>query len=151
MPDIVNKSKRKEMMAGIRSKNTRPELLIRQQLFARGFRYRLHRKDLPGNPDIILKRYNAVIFINGCFWHCHNCHLFKWPQTRQEFWEKKIMSNTRRDGKNYALLKENGWRVLVIWECSLKGKFKQDLSHLMSKIEQWIFSDSEYDNIQGIC
>lgn len=149
MPDIVDQLKRKEMMAGIRNKNTRPEMIIRKELFAKGYRYRLHQKDLPGKPDIILPKYRAAIFINGCFWHCHDCHLFKWPQTRKEFWEKKILSNKTRDEINKSALLQAGWRILIVWECALKGKTKLDRVRLIDEIVSWIVSDSDYVNICG--
>ncbi|HCC3245758.1 TPA: DNA mismatch endonuclease Vsr [Legionella pneumophila subsp. pneumophila] len=149
MPDIVSKSKRKEMMAGIRNKNTRPEMIIRKELFARGYRYRLHRDELPGTPDLTLPKYNTVIFINGCFWHCHDCHLFKWPQTRKDFWETKILSNKTRDELNRKILLEAGWRILDIWECALKGKTKLEQVQLISEIESWLAGNSDYGSIYG--
>ncbi|HAT2126354.1 TPA: DNA mismatch endonuclease Vsr [Legionella pneumophila] len=150
MPDVVCSSKRKEMMAGIRNKDTKPEMIIRKALFAKGYRYRLHRKNLPGKPDIILPKYRTIIFINGCFWHCHDCHLFKWPQTRKEFWETKILSNKARDEENKDALLKSGWRILVIWECSLKGKMKLDFAQLINEIDSWITSTLVYGNISGL-
>jgi DNA mismatch endonuclease (patch repair protein) len=91
--DIVSKEKRSSMMSGIRSKNTKPEMQIRKTLYSRGYRYRLHSSVIPGKPDIIMRKYNAVIFIHGCFWHGHNCKLFRLPKTRTEFWENKINTN----------------------------------------------------------
>lgn len=149
MSDIVDQLKRKEMMAGIRNKNTRPEMIIRKELFARGYRYRLHQKELAGKPDLILPKYRAAIFINGCFWHCHDCHLFKWPQTRKEFWENKILSNKARDEINKNVLLQTGWRILIVWECALKGKTKLDRVRLIDEIETWIVSGSDYFNICG--
>lgn len=149
MSDIVDQLKRKEMMAGIRNKNTRPEMIIRKELFARGYRYRLHQKELAGKPDLILPKYRAAIFINGCFWHCHDCHLFKWPQTRKEFWENKILSNKARDEINKSVLLQTGWRILIVWECALKGKTKLDRVRLIDEIETWIVSGSDYFNICG--
>lgn len=144
MPDIVEKAKRSEMMSGIRSKNTRPELIVRKELFAKGLRYRLHLKNIPGKPDIIFKKYKAVIFIHGCFWHCHDCHLFKWPQTRQDFWHSKILSNKQRDINNRVLLEKEGWRVAVVWECALKGKTKLDIPILVKELEFWLHSSNHY-------
>jgi DNA mismatch endonuclease (patch repair protein) len=141
MVDIVQKSKRSIMMSGIRSKNTKPELLVRKALFAHGYRYRLHVKGFAGQPDLILPKYRAVVFVNGCFWHCHGCHLFKWPQSRTEFWHKKILSNKVRDLKNHSELSNKGWRIAVIWECSLKGKNKLEFSSLISTLEDWLQSD----------
>src|SRR5690606_16975078 len=95
--DIVSPKTRSRMMSGIRGKNTRPELILRSALHRKGFRFRLHRKDLPGRPDMIFPQYRAVLFVHGCFWHGHNCHLFKWPSTREEFWREKIAGNIKRD------------------------------------------------------
>ena len=110
------------MMSGIGSKNTRPELIIRRMLHAAGFRYRLHDRALPGKPDLVFARRKAVIFVNGCFWHGHDCHLFRWPRTREEFWRNKIGGNVVRDAAVRARLNDAGWRVADIWECTLKGR-----------------------------
>lgn len=120
MADVVSKAKRSEMMAGIRGRDTKPEMLIRRGLHAMGYRFRVHRRDLPGNPDIVLPKYHAVIFVHGCFWHGHDCHLFKWPKTREEFWQTKICGNVRRDALRCGELKDAGWRVFDVWECSLR-------------------------------
>jgi len=129
------------MMSGIRNKNTQPERLIRSQLFARGYRYRLHAKGMAGKPDLVFPKYKAVIFVHGCFWHCHRCHLFKWPQTRSEFWQAKISSNMERDQLNRIRLEADGWRIGVVWECALKGKFKLDLTALIDQIDGWLRSN----------
>lgn len=138
MPDVVDPEKRSQMMSGIKNKHSKPELMIRKQLFIRGFRYRLHVDQLPGKPDLLLPQYKAAIFINGCFWHGHACHLFKWPKTRQDFWKEKILSNKVRDAKNYFTLQEMGWRVLVVHECALKGKEKIAMDMLMNTITTWL-------------
>lgn len=138
MPDVVSKAKRSEMMAGIRGKDTRPELIIRRGLHTLGYRFRLHRKDLPGRPDIVLPKHRAVIFINGCFWHGHDCHLFKWPKTREEFWREKIGKNRERDAKARDALRTAGWRSIVIWECALKGKYRRDANSLLDQVSTWI-------------
>lgn len=122
MADIVSKAKRSQMMSGIRGKDTKPEITVRQGLHARGYRFRLHRKDLPGKPDIVLPKYRAAIFVNGCFWHGHDCHLFKWPKTREDFWREKICRNVQRDARKTQELHERGWRIAEVWECSLKGQ-----------------------------
>ena len=109
------------MMAGIRGRNTRPELVIRKALHARGFRYRLHVAGLPGKPDIVLPRFRAVIFVHGCFWHGHDCPLFRLPATRSEFWEAKISRNRERDREVLGALKTTGWRCLTVWECAIRG------------------------------
>lgn len=125
-------------MSGIRGKDTRPEMIIRKALFGRGFRYRLHDKNLPGKPDLVLKKYNAVIFVHGCFWHGHDCHLFKWPKTNIEFWRTKIQTNMQKDIEIKTELLEMGWRVLVIWECALKGKARLDLDCISDWINDWL-------------
>lgn len=147
MADIVDKATRSKMMSGIRGKNTKPEILIRKGLHARGFRYRLHSHKLPGKPDIVLSKYKAIIMINGCFWHQHNCHLFKWPSTRKEFWEAKILSNAKRDKENIKYYQDTGWKTLVIWECALKGKTKLSLESILDLTAYWIIYEKINSNI----
>jgi DNA mismatch endonuclease (patch repair protein) len=149
MTDIVDQATRSRMMSGIRGKNTKPEILIRKGLHALGFRYRLHSPKLPGKPDIVLPKYKALILINGCFWHAHNCHLFKWPSTRKEFWEAKILSNTRRDKENLKYYRDAGWKTLVIWECALKGKTKLSLGSILDLTAYWIIYEKCNWNIHG--
>jgi len=149
MTDIVDKVTRSRMMSGIRGKNTKPEIVIRKGLHALGFRYRLHSPKLPGKPDIVIRKYRAIILINGCFWHAHDCHLFKWPSTRKEFWEEKILSNTSRDQKNLKYYSDAGWKTLIIWECALKGKTKLPLESILDSIVYWIVHDTTDRNIQG--
>ena len=149
MTDVVDKKTRSRMMSGIRGKDTKPELLVRKPLFARGFRYRLHDKRLPGKPDLVFPKYKAVIFINGCFWHGHDCHLFKWPKTRPEFWKKKINRNIEVDIENHKKLYEHGWRILIIWECAIKGRTKLPLNQVIDKTADWLLSDSEGIIIHG--
>jgi DNA mismatch endonuclease (patch repair protein) len=120
MADIFTREKRSEVMSKIKGTDTKPEILVRQFLFNRGFRYRLHQKNLPGSPDIVLKKYNTAIQINGCFWHSHkNCKLFKLPKSRLEYWIPKLETNVSKDKKNMRLLKRLGWNVIVVWECEL--------------------------------
>ena len=149
MSDIVDKVTRSRMMPGIRGKNTKPEILIRKGLHALGFRYRLHSTKLSGKPDIMLQKYKALILINGCFWHAHNCHLFKWPSTRKEFWEAKIMSNARRDEENLKYYRDAGWKTLIIWECALKGKTKLPLAFILDLTAHWIIYEKSNFNIHG--
>lgn len=113
-------------MSRIRSVNTKPEELVRKYLFSRGLRYRKNVKSLPGCPDIVLPKYKTVVFVNGCFWHMHDCGRFVWPASNEEYWKKKITGNVRRDNENYYALKSAGWKVLVIWECELKKKVAED-------------------------
>lgn len=125
-------------MRAIRSKNTKPEIILRKLLFARGFRFRLHIRDLPGQPDIVLPKYRVAIFVHGCFWHGHDCYLFKLPQTRTAFWEEKIGQNRIRDRRDAEALHRSGWRVLSVWECALKGSLKWDIVALGDVIAAWI-------------
>lgn len=149
MVDIVPADVRSRMMSGIRSMNTKPELLLRKSLHARGFRFRLHDPNLPGKPDIVLPRYRAVIFAHGCFWHGHDCHLFKWPKTREEFWQKKIARNRAVDAKTLAALRKTGWRHALVWECALKGRTRLSLEQALALLEDWLKSDAEHLEIRG--
>lgn len=149
MADLVTPEKRSIMMRGIRGKNTAPELMIRRALHAAGYRYRIHDKKIAGNPDLIFPKYRAVIFIHGCFWHCHNCHLFKWPKSRTEFWTKKILSNRERDKKNIPSLQAEGWRTLVVWECALKGRTRLELGLIISQISNWLTGSEMNKEIMG--
>lgn len=136
------------MMSGIRGKNTKPELLIRKALHARGFRYRLHC-DLPGKPDICLPRHRAVIFVHGCFWHGHECHLFKWPKTRPEFWREKIGRNRAVDEASERALTEGGWRQAVIWECAIKGRNRLPVEDIISTCADWLHSNRSRLEVRG--
>lgn len=125
-------------MSGIRGKNTKPELLIRKGLHASGFRYRLHDRRLPGSPDLVFRRWNAVIFVHGCFWHGHACHLFRLPSTRPEFWSDKIRANRQRDRLAIDGLKAAGWRVATIWECALKGRTRRSPEEVIATTTAWL-------------
>jgi len=134
--DSHSKEVRSYNMSQIRSKNTKPEELVRKALFAAGFRYRKNYKRLPGHPDIVLKKYKTVIFVNGCFWHKHeNCRYFVWPKSNKGYWQRKINSNIERDKQNYSFLKNLGWNIIIIWECKLrKNKRERTLLSLIEKI-----------------
>lgn len=134
MVDVHTPEARSRNMRAIRNKDTKPELLIRKALHARGFRYRLGGASLPGHPDIVLPKYKAAIFIHGCFWHGHDCNYFKLPATRTEFWADKIRSNQGRDQRSMSMLLEQGWSVLTVWECSLKPS-GAGLEAVMQEIE----------------
>ncbi len=137
-------------MAGISGKNTKPELMVRKGLHALGFRFRLHAKDIPGKPDLVLKKYRAAIFVHGCFWHGHDCHLFKIPSTRPEFWKAKFNRNQQRDQEVKSQLLEGGWRRLVIWECALKGKTRLDFDALMQNVARWLKGNEPECEIMGM-
>jgi len=149
LADVHDKATRSRNMAAIRATNTKPELIIRKGLHASGFRYRLHAKELPGKPDLILPKYRAVVFINGCFWHGHNCHLFRWPATRQEFWQEKIAGNTARDQRHHTALSAAGWRIAVIWECALKGKTRQPPGDVIDRLSRWLVTEDRELQIEG--
>lgn len=149
MPDIVDKKTRSEMMANIRGTNTRPELFVRKGLHARGFRFRLHAPELPGKPDICLPRYRAVIFVNGCFWHGHECHLFKLPGTRRDFWHRKIARTKERDRRARDELLSAGWRCMTVWECALKGKTALVPDCALDQLARWLKSDSADGQVYG--
>ena len=149
MADIVSPTVRSHMMSGIRYKNTKPEVIIRRNLHANGFRYLLHDKRLPGKPDLVFPKYRAVIMVNGCFWHGHDCHLFRWPSTRSNFWKSKIRRNREKDRENLEALSSSGWRILTIWECSLKGKGKLPIETLTGKTMEWLRSSNSEKVIRG--
>lgn len=137
-------------MSGIRSKNTKPELIIRKGLHSRGFRFRLHSSGLPGKPDLVFPKYKAVIFVNGCFWHGHDCNLFKWPSTRLEFWKNKIERNRFRDTEVMAALEKKGWKILLVWECALKGKGKIPLPEVLEECATWLTGTHSNKEIKTI-
>lgn len=138
MTDIVDAATRSRMMAAIGGKHTRPEMLVRRALYASGFRYRLHVKTLPGSPDIVLPKYNAVVHVHGCFWHRHEgCRYATTPATRPEFWEAKFTANEVRDERDHRLLAELGWRVAIVWECSLSRTRVEDT---LAELVVWLRS-----------
>jgi len=133
MTDRLTPVQRHRVMSHIRSRNTKPEVAVRQWLWSHGYRYRLNVKGVPGKPDIVMRRYRTAIFVNGCFWHGHEgCPKFRMPQTNVEFWENKIRRNRERDRQNYSVLRENGWQVIVLWECGLKPS---KIEHTMREAE----------------
>ena len=135
MADNHTKKQRSMNMSHIRSTNSKPEKTVRKYLFSQGLRYRKNVRKLPGCPDIVLKKYRTVIFVNGCFWHHHDCGRFVWPSTNEEYWHKKIDRNVERDKEDQQALEELGWQVLVIWECQLKRKNAlTNLQNLYEKI-----------------
>lgn len=141
--DTVDSKTRSRIMAAIRGKDTKPELLVRSLLHRAGFRFRLHASELPGRPDIVLPKHGAVIQVHGCFWHGHDCPRFKMPKTRRRFWSDKIGTNRKRDQKNKLELIELGWRVAVVWECALAGKSTTAQQRVSRRLVRWILSDQE--------
>lgn len=139
MTDVVDKETRSRMMSGIRGKDTKPEMLVRRALHARGFRYLLHSPNLPGKPDMVFPKYRAVVFVHGCFWHMHDCKYFKLPGSRTAFWREKLLKNRRRDHTVLDTMQSLGWRVLVIWECATReARLADSGTLLIDTIMQWI-------------
>ena len=139
-------------MAGIKGKNTRNEILVRKALFAKGFRYRINVGSLPGKPDIVFPKHRAVIMIHGCFWHGHECKLFRLPKTRTGYWHKKIAGNKERDIRNRDALANAGWRVATVWECSLRGKSRDKVEDVILQLENWLSGEQQWLQIsqQGL-
>lgn len=134
MPDIVSPETRSRMMSGIRGRNTKPELAVRRYLHARGFRYRLHVRELPGKPDIVLPRYRTAVFVHGCFWHRHEgCRFAYTPKSRQQFWLAKLEGNAVRDERAAQRLRDLGWRVEVVWECEVTPTGLSGLAERMTR------------------
>lgn len=136
-------------MAAVRAKDTKPELLIRKGLHARGLRYRLHVRGLPGRPDLVFPKSGAVLFVHGCFWHGHVCELFTLPVSRREFWTEKISKNRRRDENVLEALREVGWRTGVIRECALRGKRRREPEQIFALTESWIRNGGEDFELTG--
>lgn len=146
MTDVVSAQKRSEMMSGIRGKNTIPELQVRKALFSMGYRFRLHRKDLPGRPDIVLPGRRIAILVHGCFWHGHHgCRYAKTPSTRTEFWITKLESNRLRDTCDLNALRTAGWRTLVVWECFLRSPLRVGLA---VALREWIEGDQQMSELR---
>ena len=150
MVDRVDRATRSRIMASIRGADTTLELAVRKALHARGFRYRIHVKGLPGRPDIVFRRFNAVIFINGCFWHMHDCSLFRRPTSRPVFWEEKLLRNRERDARIREALHSAGWRCLTVWECSIRGPERRELGEVVEYIARWLTSVQSQSEIRGI-
>ena len=148
MVDVVDPATRSRMMSGIRGRNTKPEILIRSMLHRQGFRFRLHVRNLPGKPDMVFPRYRAVVFVHGCFWHGHDCPLFKWPATRPDFWREKIGRNQTNDYRTNAELIASGWRVGVVWECAIRGAGK-DLEGVTRRLADWLRGDTPFMEERG--
>ncbi|HOI73620.1 MAG TPA: very short patch repair endonuclease [Syntrophales bacterium] len=148
MADIVSKEQRSRMMSGIKSKDTKIEISIRKALFSNGFRYRLHDQKLPGKPDLVFPKYKAVIFINGCFWHGHNCQLYTEPKSNTEFWRAKIERNRLNDIKNMISLQKKGWRVMNVWECSLRNRTISEIESVIESLTDWLRSSESFCEVR---
>jgi DNA mismatch endonuclease (patch repair protein) len=148
MADVVSPAKRSQMMSGIKGKNSLPEMLVRKALFAMGYRFRLHRRDLPGTPDIAMPGRKIAIFVHGCFWHAHQgCKYAKTPSTRTQFWTAKLQGNVARDQRAADKLAEMGWRVLNVWECSTRDA--EAAAGLPEALRSWIDGDTRVGEISG--
>ncbi|MBP8297104.1 MAG: DNA mismatch endonuclease Vsr [Burkholderiales bacterium] len=149
MVDVVSRAKRSRMMAGIGVRDTKPELLVRRRLHANGLRYSLSGAGLPGRPDIVLRKWNVVVFVHGCFWHWHGCRLSKLPSSNSAFWRQKLTANRKRDALAVATLHGAGWRVATVWECALRGATAmQYLDSSMERLTKWIRTSSKSSKIE---
>lgn len=151
MADILTKEQRRINMSRIRGRDTKPEMILRRGLHRMGLRFRVHRKGLPGNPDLVFPGPRAVIFVHGCFWHMHLCRMFRWPATRPEFWREKISRNHERDVAAVQVLTEAGWRILVVWECAMRGPKRHQLDEVLANCREFVRDDTiAYWEIAGI-
>jgi len=149
MADIISPERRSALMSRIRGKDTRIELEVRRGLHALGFRYRLGGAGLPGRPDIVLPKYRTVVFVHGCFWHQHDCHLFRLPKTRSEFWKAKVDSNRERDRQTEARLLIMGWHVETVWECWLRGQTPADRTEVIVALAKRIQTGGQHVGAEG--
>ncbi len=136
--DTVDKATRSRIMSLVGQKDTGPEIILRSALHKLGVRYRLHDKSLPGSPDLVFPRYRAVVFVHGCYWHSHGCYRSTIPKTRRRFWQSKFLANKERDERNVRLLKESGWRVMIVWECIVRGKAGQPAGVVAKQLRSWL-------------
>jgi DNA mismatch endonuclease (patch repair protein) len=149
MADVVDRATRSRMMAGIRGRDTAIERQIRKALHARGFRFRVDYRKLPGRPDIVLPRWSAVILVHGCFWHAHDCGLCRIPSTRPHFWREKLAGNSDRDQRNMRALLDNGWRVATVWECALRSRGPKAVEALTDRLGEWLRGRSPLLDVRG--
>ncbi|MBA2920639.1 DNA mismatch endonuclease Vsr [Sphingomonas sp. MAH-20] len=147
--DPLTPAQRRLCMSRIRAADTRPEMIVRRGLHALGLRYRLHDRQLPGTPDLVFPVYRAVIFVHGCFWHGHDCPLFRVPATRTEFWTAKISRNRERDRDALAAVIDQGWRPLIIWECAMRGRARLPEEILLAQVHRWIVERQNAAEIAG--
>jgi DNA mismatch endonuclease (patch repair protein) len=147
MSDVHSRAVRSKNMAAIKGRNTRPEMLVRRALHKAGFRYRLHVANLPGKPDLVFPCYKAVIFVQGCFWHQHQCAMFHWPKSRTDWWRQKIIANRKHDEIVQDKLRELGWRVMLVWECALKGKNKLTPEQITQHVTSWLSHGSSFNEL----
>lgn len=144
MADWLTPEQRRRVMQAIKSKDTKPEMTVRRLVHRMGYRYRLHKKGLPGRPDLVFGGRKKIIFVHGCFWHAHNCKYGRPPKSRQDYWLPKLKRNKERDAENRAALRELGWRVMTIWECEIK-----DTAALMNRITTFLDKQDEKNTVKG--
>ncbi len=140
MPDVLTLEQRRRNMSSVRSRDTKPELIVRRELHRGGFRYRLHVRGLPGTPDVVLPRHKSVVFVHGCYWHGHDCAAGRLPKTHTEFWNSKIEANRARDVVARTALRAMGWRIFTIWGCAIRGRAKQPEGALVRTFVNWLAS-----------
>ena len=138
--DVLTPEQRRKCMSAVRRENTKPEMMLRSTLHRSGLRYRVHGKKLPGSPDLVFPSFNAVIFVHGCFWHSHGCYKTTVPKTRRTFWEDKLQTNRERDVRSVRSLHEMGWRVMIVWECAVRGKIPLPSSVIADSVKKWLHS-----------
>src|SRR5262249_27495466 len=136
--DVLTPAQRRRNMCQIRARDTGPERALRSLLHRAGFRFRVQCSSLPGRPDLVLPKYRTLIYVHGCFWHAHSCRYFKWPRTRSEFWRQKIVGNKRRDKRNTTQAMRDGWRVLIVWECALRGKERSSSMQVLKECADFL-------------
>ena len=151
MADVLTMAQRRVNMSKIRGRDTQPELVVRRGLHRRGMRYRLYMDDLPGKPDLVFPSSRAVILVHGCFWHLHKCPRFSWPETRRDFWRAKLERNGERDKRTIERLMQAGWRVLVVWECAMRGTGRRPLDDVLDRCEVFVRKGAaRYAEIAGV-
>lgn len=147
--DTVDSQTRSKIMARVGQKNTGAEMMLRRALHRRGLRYRLHDRSLPGSPDIVFPRFNSVLFVHGCYWHSHGCYRSTIPKSSREFWTNKFETNRTRDERSRKLLVSQGWRVLTVWECALRGKLSSPVEDVADAVWDWLGSEVQMGEIEG--
>ncbi len=150
MVDVLTPNQRRLNMSRVRSKDTKPEMVVRKGLHARGLRFRLHRRDLPGRPDLVFPGRKAVVFVHGCFWHGHNCPMFKLPATNREFWACKIERNRVNDSMAVESLLGLGWRVMIVWECALRGRGRLSTEEAINAVVRWLNGNPPSEILSGL-
>lgn len=148
-PDPLTPAQRRLNMSRIRSRDTKPELLLRQALHKQGLRYRLHDRSLPGTPDIVMRGRRSIVLIHGCFWHTHNCPYGVTPASNAAFWSAKLARNSARDAEQFAALRADGWRVAIVWECALRGRARRLPSDVAETVRRWLEGDKPELDVQG--